>query len=218
MRPKYGDGHENKNGYFNTEPAPMFSSFKEMEDFMQNQFPPTPKPKEIKHVVLDADDTMWRIEPWGVASLASPVGETEKDILPLALRTDYLSYIPDYWQQVVPTGSVKLAPKLRDTLGRLKEKGIPVSIASINDKKMILEYLDAFGLRDEFTDVEASYFGYKDDMVKKIARRNNVDTSKILFVDDNPLNAEDVSMRTYATSLVLGYNIKSIEDILEFIK
>ena len=212
------DGQETLDGYGNTKAVPMFTSFQEMQEFMQKQFPPSPKPKEIKHVVLDADDTIWAVEPWGIASLAHPIGHTEEDVLPAALNIDYIRDPQEYWQDVVPTGYVKLAPKLRETLDKLKQKGIPVSIASINDKKMVERYLDAFGLLGEFADVEAGLVGDKDEMVKRIAKRNNVDSAKILFVDDNPYNAIDVSTRTNATSLVFGYNIKAIEDILEFIE
>ena len=212
------DGQETLDGYGNTEPAPMFRTLQEMREFMQNQFPPSPKPKEIEHVVLDADDTIWEVEPWGSASLAHPIGHTEEDVLPVALNIDYVREPLEYWRDIVPTGHVKLAPKLRETLDKLKQKGIPVSIASINDKRMVLKYLDAFGLRDEFADVEAGVAGGKDEMVRNIAKRNNVDSAKILFVDDNPHHAIDVSTRTGATSLIFGYNIHAIEDILEFIE
>lgn len=217
MPPRY-DGQQTENGYFDTEPAPMFGSFKEMQKFMQTQFSPSPKPKEIKHVVLDADDTIWEIEPWGLASIATPIGHTEEDTLPVRLNIDELTGIPEYWIEFIPTGSVKLTPKLRDTLDKLEQRGIPVSIASSNDKKMIEKYLDAFGLRDKFIDVEAAFSKSKDQMVKSIAKRHNLDSEKILFVDDDPQNALAVSLNTKATSLVVGYNIHALDDILEFIK
>lgn len=217
MAPKY-DGQETHNGYLDTEPAPMFGSFKEMQEFMRAEFVRPSKPVEIKHVVLDADDTMWTIEPWGIASLASPIGHTKEDTLPLALDITRIKEVPGYWAEHEPSGSVKLAPDLRETLRKLKDKGIPVSIASCNDKSIIERYLDAFGLRDQFTDVEAHLYKSKDQMVDDIAKRNKIDSSKVLFVDDDPFNAMDVSSYTGATSLVLGYNIENIEDILEFIK
>ena len=206
------------NSYHDTKADPMFTSFEEMEEFMQRLYPPTPTPKEIRHVVMDADDTIWDIEPWGMASLAKPIGKTDSDVLPVILTIDERTYIPSYWQPIAPIGSVKLDPKLRDTLKKLKEKGIKVSIASNNSRDSVLKYLEAFGLRDSFTDVEASFIGSKDKMVEKIAKRNKVDTSKMLFVDDNPYNGEDVALHTNATSLILGYNIDNLDDILEFIK
>jgi len=212
------DGHETRDGYGNTEPTPVFASFQEMQKFMRNQFPPSPEPKEIEHVILDADDTIWRISPWGLASLGMPEGRTEGNTLPVKLNTAEIVNLPEYWERVAPTGVVKLDPKLRYTLDKLKEKGIPVSIASSNDKDMIEKYLEAFGLRDEFADIEATFYKSKDQMVKNIAKRQNVDSEKILFVDDGPLNCMDVSFNTNATSLLLGYNIENLEDLLEFIK
>jgi HAD superfamily phosphatase (TIGR01681 family) len=212
------DGHMVGNNYADTEIDPIFSSFQEMRKFMQEGLSPSPTPKEFEHVVLDADDTIWEIEPWGMASMASPVGRTEKNTLPVRLNIDEIVGYPEYWKQIVPTGSVKLAPKLRDTLDKLHAKGIPVSIASNNKKESIEKYLDAFGLRDKFTDIEASYGQPKDQMIRDIAKRNNVESEKILFVDDDFTNAMDVALFTNATSLVVGYNIQDIDEILELIK
>lgn len=207
-----------QNSHNNTTPDPMFHTYKEMRRFMQEQLAPSPKPKEIEHVVLDADDTIWEIEPWGMASLTTPIGSTEQDTLAVALRQDELAYIPEIWRDVAPTGEIRLKPTLRDTLDKLDEKGISVSIASINNKGAVLKHLDAFGLTDRFVDVEANYTDSKGEMVKKIAKRQNIDTEKILFVDDALHNALDVATRTKATALIIGYNIETIADILEFIK
>ena len=202
----------------NTTPDPMFDTFKEMRRFMQDQLAPSPKPKEIEHVVLDADDTIWEIRPWGMVSLTSPIGTTDQDTLAVALRQDKLARTPEIWRDVAPTGEIKLKPTLRDTLDKLDEKGISVSIACINNKRAVLEHLDAFGLTDRFVDVEANYTDSKGEMVKKIAKRQNIDTEKMLFVDDALRNALDVATRTRATTLIMGYNIQTIADILEFIK
>lgn len=185
---------------------------------MQDQFPPSPKPKEIQHVVMDADDTIWEVMPWGISSMATPIGHTDKDILPVEVNIDELVLIPEFWSPMGPTGSVSLDPTLRDTLDKLEKKGISVSIASRNDKDKIMQYLEAFGLTDKFVDVEASWIEPKSHMVKKIAKRQKIDTNKMLFIDDEYLNAMDVSSQTDATSLLIGYNIGKIADILEFIK
>lgn len=211
------DGKRFDNGYVDTEPAPIFMSYEEMRRSMQAQLI-RPKPIEVKHVVLDADDTIWEVEPWGIATLATPIGHTKKDTLPVRLNISKVENIPEFWIGIAPAGSVTLRPHLRETLSKLKQRGIPVSIASCNDKESIERYLDAFGLKGEFTDIEAYWLKSKDQMVQDIARRNNVDTSNILFVDDDPINAMDVSTATDAMPLVLGYDIKDIDEILEFIK
>ena len=217
MTPK-GNGQESKNGYLDTELEPMFFSREEMLQFMKHQIPPRPEPKEIKHVILDADDTIWNIDPWGLASLGIPVGRTEGNVLPIKLNSVEVANLPKYWELVAPTGVVKLDPKLRDTLNKLKEKGIPVSIASSNDKDMIEKYLEAFGLSDQIADIEATWYKSKDQMVNQIAKRQNVDSAKILFVDDSSFNCMDVKSNTDATALLLGYSIDNLEDLLEFIE
>lgn len=207
-----------QNGYNNTTPDPLFRSFKEMENFMQGVLRPPLEPKEIEHVVLDADDTMWDIEPWGLASAVSPIGHTDKDELPVELNRRELAYTPEPWEKVLPTGRITLDPTLRDTLDKLKDKAISVSIASINTKPSIMRFLKAFGLEDKFVDVEASSGGSKGRMVRRIAERQNIDTNKMLFVNDSFVNGLDVARETDATPLIMGHNIARIADIMEFIK
>jgi phosphoglycolate phosphatase-like HAD superfamily hydrolase len=212
------DGHETRNGYNDTELQPMFDSFQEMMHFMHQQFPPRAEPKEIKHVVLDADDTIWQIDPWGLATLATPIGRSEGNTLPVRLNTAELQNVPEYYQQMAPVGQVKLDPKFRFTLKKLKERHIPVSIASNNDKQAVENYLEAFGVRGDIADVEASFFTPKDEMVEEIAKRQKVDSKNILFVDDSFYNCEDVHRHTQATPLLLGYHIDELDQLLEFIK
>ena len=209
---------QTQNGYDNTTPDPIFRSFKEMEDFMQGVLRPSLEPKEIEHVVLDADDTMWQIQPWGVASGVSPIGHTDEDELPVKLRREGLAYMPELWEEVLPTGRITLDPTLRDTLDKLKDKAISVSIASINTKDSVMRFLEAFGLEDKFVDVEANLGESKGKMVSRIAKRQNIDTDKMLFVNDSFLNGLDVARETAATPLIMGYNIGSIAEIMEFIK
>lgn len=209
---------QTQNGYNNTTADPIFDSFKEMQAFMQGVLRPSLEPKEVEHVVLDADDTMWRIEPWGVASVASPIGHTDKDELPVELNRKELAYTPQPWEEVLPTGRVTLDPTLRATLDKLKDKAISVSIASINTKPSVMRFLKAFGLEDKFVDVEANVGDSKGRMVRRIAERQNIDTDKMLFVNDSFLNGLDVARETGATPLIMGYNVGRIADIMEFIK
>lgn len=211
------DRPETKNGYMDTELQPMFRSFEEMMAALR---PPPPEPREIKHVILDADDTMWDIDPWGIATLATPVGKTDGNTLPASLRIEEMDpyALPEYWQSIAPTGVISLDPNLRSTLAKLKAKGIPVSIASQNDKSSIMQYLEAFGLKDQIAEVEASFTGAKSQMVTTIARRQKVDPAKILFVDNSTVNCKEVAMLTEATALALGYHIDTLDQLLEFIK
>ena len=196
---------------------PLVDSFDKLLDMTQALLPFDPTPREIKHVVLDADDTMWQIKPWGIATSTTPVGSTDGDTLPITPSRGMFKEIPGEWRDT-PTGSVQLDPTLRDTLKALKKKGIPVSIASTNTKSSIMSYLYAFHLESEFTDIEANLYEHKQQMVRKIAKRHNVDPEQMIFVDDNYDNVEGVSFCTDALSLLMGYSITRIADILEFIK
>ena len=210
------DRPETHNGYLDTFEDPVWDSYEQMLAALRP--PPPPQPTEIKHVVLDADDTMWQIDPWGLATVAEPVGKTKGNVLPARLDLSALEDAPEYWQERELTGVVALQPTLRKTLASLKERGIGVSIASHNYEESILKYLDAFGLRDQFADIEASMGRDKDKMVERIAQRQDVDISEVLFVDDSYGNCLDVAQRTGATALHFGYNIDTLEELLEFIK
>lgn len=212
------DGQVTRNGYADTYEDPLFHSYKEMRRFLQDRFPPTPEPKAVKHVVLDADDTIWEIEPWGLATAVKPVGSTDENILPVQPDLREVIGLPEKWQHLLRRGSIELDSTLRDTLAELKRRGIGVSIASHNTEKSVLAFLDAFGLRDQVSQVEGSMVHSKGVMVQEIAKKEKIDTSNILFVNDSFENAWDVSALTQATSLVKGYNIGKIADILEFIK
>lgn len=208
------------NGVFDdTNHAPMFSTLKEMKSVLQDPIPPSPRPKPIKHVVLDADDTIWEIEPWSIASLSMPIGKTDKDVLPVQLDVDgIVDVIPEWWGRIRPTGSVRLDPTLRATLQELKKRGIPVSIASSNTKSSVMAYLEAFGLVDSFVQIEAGLGPSKSDMVKKISKKQKVDTAEMLFVNDNRDNVMDVAIDTDATTLIKGFSIMQIDEILEFLE
>lgn len=199
------------NGYKH---EPLFRTLKELQRFTQDKFPASPKPKQIKHVVMDADDTIWNIIPSGIASLCEPIGKTDGDILPTRCGDWGIEgELPSEMQ-----GIIRLDSTLRSTLNKLKEKGIPVSIASTNFKDDIMRFLDAFGLAEHFRHVEASMDEPKSNMVKRIAEEDNIKGDEILFVDDSYDNAIKVSESTKATSLIKGWNIKKISDILEFIE
>lgn len=96
----------------------------------------------------------WQIDPWGIAALATPIGHTDTDELPVQLNAEGYPIIPELWLKESPSGKVKLDPTLRATLDKLKEKNISVSIASINPKASVMQYLEAFGLEDRFVQVE----------------------------------------------------------------
>jgi len=182
---------------------PTFPTFKDLRNFANIRLAP-PAPRQIEHVVLDADDTIWDVHPWGMISLCKPDGRSTGNTLSCSAGPD-------------TPGQVTLDPTLRETLAKLKEKGIGISIASSNDKKSVVDTLDAFGLLDQFSQVEADYTSAKSTMVKRIAQKQNIPPERILFVDDGTFNVADV-VRTGASGVLKYQDIEEIIDILEFIE
>lgn len=191
-------------------PDPMFKTFKDFEAVTQEYIPVDRRPRDIKHVVLDADDTIWFLEPMNLASMCKPVGETEGDKLPIKCEGGYGKKDVE--------GNATLEPTLRETLAELKKRGIPVSLASSNERKPVVELLKAFDIEDKFSSIKVSFSQNKANMVEEIARENNINPKEILFVNDSAGNVADVAMNTGATSLIAGWNIDKLSDLLEFIK
>lgn len=193
---------------------PTFSSFEELLAFT-NFGIDTIVPKPIKHVVLDADDTIWTVEPWGLISLCEPIGKTEGHMIKADCGETYQVGKKKVYTPV--EGKITLKPKLRETLKHLNEKQVKVSIASTNDRKAVEKALEAFGLTHNFSHVKADWETPKSKMVEQIAKTEKIDPKDILFVDDGYHNAADVAA-TGASSIVMGHTIQEIDEILRFIK
>ena len=164
-----------------------------------------PDRRTIKHVVLDADDTIWEVEPWGIVSHCRPSGQANGDLLTCRSKDDNSQ------------GNIRLAPTLRETIESLKRRGIGVSIASINDREAVEKILDAFGLLDSFSHIEADFTRGKDAMVCAIGVKEGVMPAEILFVDDSIHNVADVD-DLGALSLQKDMDIMEIRELLNFIE
>lgn len=191
---------------------PDFKSYSEMVAwFNKNQLTPcrtdpeSCEDREIKHVVLDADDTIWDIHPAALASNCQ---------LPVTKETETKFSTTSYGG--FPT-NIHLKPGLLETLDELKKRGIGVSVASHNPDRKVNKLLDSMGLLDRFDFVVSTYQVDKDAMVQAIANKSGIPEKNVLFVDDSVANAEDVALSTEAMALVMGYDIKDIGDILKVI-
>lgn len=196
---------------------PIFRSFRDLEDHAGLKVKKPEKASHIRHVILDADDTIWAVHPWGLISSCKPVGRSTGN----TVTAEAESFIPLKIGKPIITkvaGTINLDPTLRDTLKKLKEKGIGVSIASQNEKKAVEAALDAFGLLPEISNVEAGWGTSKVEMVYKIAAKENLRTEEILFVDDSPNHVEDVEDCTDAVAVQKYNDIFQISDILEMIE
>ena len=167
-------------------------------------------PRRIKHVIWDADDTIWNIEPAGVASLVGPpfkkIGEGELEVVPAEGKASWRT-----------PGVIKLKEGLTETLEELEYRGIGSSIASINTEGSVQQVIEAFGLSDSFERIKSTWDS-KTEMITEIAAEVGVRPDEILFIDDSIYNV----FRTFKTlntlSLHYGTDIQHPSEILRYIK
>ena len=121
--------------------------------------------RKIKIVIFDLDGTLWR----GVAADADDI-----DAGPLS----------EGW----PLGMI-------DAAAFLKKRGVLIAIASKNDPALVRDiWAKVYGRRfplDNFVSVKASW-GSKIDSVAAILRETNLLPENALFVDDNPVEREQI--------------------------
>lgn len=190
-----------------TQPTPM-----ELKDY---------EPRRIKHVVFDADDTLWDIEPFGLASLCKPPAkEIGKD--KFEIQCHKLTVTRDEKGEMVSASEVDspalvtLRPGMVETIDKIRSKGIGTSIASNNDPDTVENLIRAIGLRDKF-DVIISDFDTKDILVQKISKEVDAEPEEMIFVDDAPYNVHAVD-KLGALSLCIDRDIFSPEELLRFIQ
>jgi len=179
------------------------------------------EPRRIKHVVFDADDTIWDIEPFGLASMCKPpVKEIQKDNFDVKCRKFIVTKDEEGkvvgGEEVLANGVLRLRPGIVETIDKLRSKGIGTSIASNNEPNSVENLITAIGLRDKF-DVIISDWESKGTMVRKISREVDARPKEMIFVDDSPLNVYDID-KLGAISLCIDRDIISPEEILQFIK
>jgi FkbH-like protein len=95
---------------------------------------------------------------------------------------------------------VKLRPGIEEVLGKIRSRGIVQSIASKNEPAA-LDFVDKFGLSDYFVYPEVNW-DPKEENIRRIADRLNINLDTVAFVDDNPFERESVKavlpqVRTY---------------------
>jgi len=170
-------------------------------------------PRPIKHVVWDADDTIWDIEPEGIASLVNPPFEKIKEGT-LELQQDAEAKAKSAWK--VP-GIIQLREGLIETLEELEQRGIGSSIASTNAPGSVERIIEALGMRDRFTRIKSN-FSTKTEMIKEITAEVGVRPDEIIFVDDNIYNVFSTFKSLNTLSLHLGTDIQHPSEILKYIK
>jgi beta-phosphoglucomutase-like phosphatase (HAD superfamily) len=120
---------------------------------------------------------------------------------------------PEY-EEVKTT--IKLMPGFRDTLEKLREKGITNSIISLNNPGSVKRIIKEFGLADDFIQVDDTW-GNKGTVFKKQVKDLGINPKKAIFVDNTQGHVEDVS-KAGVIPLVYGKDIKEVAQVLNYIK
>jgi FkbH-like protein len=96
------------------------------------------------------------------------------------------------WDGILLEGKVTLRNEVLETVRRLDERGILISVASKNAPEDAMERLRAFGLEDYLL-YPAIGWGSKSESVRRIAKQLNIGIDAIIFVDDNPFERDEVA-------------------------
>lgn len=209
------------------QPGNVQSTFATFEDLLKYTYERTPcetkpdecMPRKVKHVIWDADDTIWTVFPHGIASYCHPPFEKLNNNT-LSGRCDVAFYHKTNGIEIKreqKESQIILKPKFIETLEKLKEKGIGSSIASNNNPGSVDKVLEGFGIKNEFTSIQSDW-NPKIYQVLKIMKETGISGKDIIYVDDNVANAVDVQSKHGALSLAMGYDIISPDEVLNFIK
>ena len=95
------------------------------------------------------------------------------------------------WTGVLLEGPVRLREAVREVFRTLDERGILISVASKNAPEDAIAQLKLLGLDQYLLQPEIGW-GPKSEGLRRIAKRLNIGTDSILFVDDNPFERNEV--------------------------
>ena len=200
-----------------------FKTFRELLSFTYmttpcQERPQECKPRPIKHVIWDADDTLWDITPYGIASGAEkPFRKIGDEAIEMqGARLEFTKTDGQTIKKVKVPKTLQMRPGITDTLKKLKEMGIESSVASNNSPNSVASILSAMGKLKDFAIVKSSWQS-KAEMVKEIATKLKIDPHEVLFVDDSLLNCREVYDELGTLSLCVDMDIKEPQDILKFI-
>lgn len=202
------------------EKDPLWRRWRAFEEFRLQE----KKPREIEHVVWDADDTIWEIAPYGLASFCKPPftrisedfieGRTDSirlDVTDINLISppESLSF-PDECQ-------ISLKPTMRDTLTELEQRGITSSIVSMNVEEDVVNIIDAFGLRDRFVAIKGVDWN-KNWAIQGILDMIDVKPYNTIFVDDNSTNLISAKEHLGILPIQMDNDIAAPIGVLRFIR
>lgn len=203
--------------------APEFKSWREFLEFIGRQticeaHPDACEPRKIKHVVWDADGTIWDIEPVSVATLCESPFKRKDDAVVGKLKFHVHLFPKELERLAEGECKIRLKPELRETLKELEEMGITSSIVSINSPESVEEIVKAFDLKREFIDIKANLLNDKWWLMEKLFEEHNIKPSEVLYVDDDAGNLWDAFRFHKVLPVEMGRDVLSPKEILRYIE
>jgi magnesium-dependent phosphatase-1 len=162
----------------------------------------------IKLVIFDADETLWASYGYWTSLLIPPLKRVNED----EIRDS-------------EGKSITLFDGVRQLLETLKERGILISLVSLNDNEpnRVAECLELFELDHYFVYPQVNW-NDKGQNIKKVLellRKNNgtiIHCNEILFVDDHLSNINKAKAACPGINAVhIGSNISQVTEIIKFL-
>lgn len=109
---------------------------------------------------------------------------------------------------------IKLLPTFRETMSKLKEKGITMSVISLNSPGTVKRIIEAFGMGNDFIEIKDTWEN-KGKVFADITEKHHINPCNAMFVDNMISHVEDVSKKC-GLSLVIGKG-KDVEKPVEIL-
>ena len=137
---------------------------------------------------------------------------------PLVKPPAEVTYLPAPVTYKPRKQTITLLPTFRETLQKLNDRKIPVTVISLNAPGTVKRIVDAFGLGDKILEVHDTWEN-KGEVFAEITKAHKIAPWEALFIDNTASHVDDVS-RKCGFGLVIGKG-KDVEkplDIMKFIK
>jgi magnesium-dependent phosphatase-1 len=162
----------------------------------------------IKLVIFDADETLWASHGYWASLLVPPLKKVNEN----EIRDS-------------EGKSVTLFDGVRQLLKTLKDRGILISLVSLNDQEpnRVAECLELFELNHYFVYPQVNW-NDKGQNIKKVLellRKNNgiiINFDEVLFVDDHLSNVNKATAACPGINAIhLGGTISKVTEIIKFL-
>ncbi|MGQ9723365.1 MAG: magnesium-dependent phosphatase-1 [Candidatus Jordarchaeum sp.] len=161
----------------------------------------------IKLVIFDADETLWASYGYWVSLFVPPLKRVNDEIIDSEGKR------------------ITLFTGLRELLETLKDKGVLISLVSLNDSEpnRVMECLELFGLNHYFIYPQVNWNdkGQNIKNILELLEKNDgiiINCKEVLFVDDHLSNVEKANNACPGiVALHLGSDISKVTEIKNFL-